>query len=357
MTDKQRGLDHFISNPNDVANLTEAEALALLKEAGGDVPVDPDAPKAAPAAEPAKAEPAVEPVKEEPKQEPKPEPTPAAKADEPAKEGTAVLAPDGKSLIPYAVLQRERQRAAAAEGTVSELTNLVDSLTERVKSLEAGGKPATQDQKDEIAADIDRLREEAPDVADALAKINDRINARFEELGKKTAEVEKAQEETEAQALERIGREVQAAIDSNPALVHWRENNPELYEEAKAFDNTLRAQAVWADRPYSERFDKVVELVVAMHDKSVLPPSAVKDEPKEDVKPSAKLTPEQIKAQALAKLNEAAPPVTTITDIPGGKPAEQTENERIDNMTVTQLAAKFESMTPQQQQAYLASIG
>jgi hypothetical protein len=344
-----RGLDHFTANPNDVANLTESEALALLAEMGGQVPVDPDVPKEPAAAEPPKDEPKVEPEKPA-------EAAPPVKTEEPPKEGTAVLAPDGKSTIPYAVLQRERQRAAAAEGVVTEQTSLIDKLTARIEALEAGGKPGTAAEKDAIAEQIEALREEAPDVAAALATINEGINAKFAELQKTQSVISKAQEETEAEAQARVGREVQSAIDSNPALVHWRENNPDLYEEAKAFDNTLREQPAWAERTFSDRFAKVVELVVAMHDASVLPPSDVKAAPPAQAKPAA-LTPEQIKAQALAKLATAAPPVTTITDIPGGKPAEQTESERVENMTVTQLAAKFDNMTPQQQQAYLASIG
>jgi hypothetical protein len=299
-------------------------------------------------------------LKEEPKPAEEPPAKPDAKADE-KQEGTAVLAPDGKSTIPYAVLQKERDRARVAEGTVGELTDMVDKLTKRLEAQEASGNPATEKQvsentaaAEEITAAMEALRDEAPDVANALDKILGASNARIASLEKQLVDVTKSHEVSERAALQRINVDVQTAIDANPALVHWRENNPELYEEAKAFDNMLRQQPEWADRPFSERFDRVTKLVVASHDESVLPPSAVKTAA---AAKAAALTPEQVKAQALAKLAGAAPVPTTITDIPGGKPAEQNEQERVETMDITQLGAKFMRMTPDEQQAYLAKIG
>lgn len=362
MAEQQRDIEHYVANPDDVANIDQATAARLLQEMGGlPPPTDEPTEEAKPAE--AKPEPEAKPAKEPDKPATD---KPDAKAEEP-KEGTAVLAPDGKSTIPYVVLQRERQRASTAdqrattaEAAVSELTEMVDKLTKRIEAQEASGKPVTAKQEgenaaaaEEISAVIEALRDEAPDVASAIDKIRAADNARIADLEKKLVDVTKSHEVTERAALQRINVDVQTAIDSNPALVHWRENNAELYEEAKVFDNMLREQPAWADRPFSDRFAQVVKFVVAAHDESVLPPAAAKAA---DPKGPA-LTAEQIKAQALAKLAKSAPVPSTLTDIPGGRPAEQTENERAENMDVTQLGAKFMRMTPEEQQAYLATIG
>lgn len=353
MAEQQRGLDHYVSNPGDVADIDAATAARLLQEMSG-LPADAKPEEGKPAEEAKAEEPKSEAKAEEPKTE---APKTEAKAEEP---GTAVLAPDGKSTIPYAVLQRERERAKVAEGTVGELTEMVDKLTKRLEKQNEDGEPITAKEegentaaKDEINAALESLRDEAPDVAAALDKILGASNTRIASLEKQLIDVTKSHEVTERAALQRLNTDVQAAIDSNPALVHWRENHPELYEEAKAFDNMLRQQPAWADRPFSERFAQVTKLVVASHDESVLPPTVATAAPAK----AAALTPEQVKAQALAKLTKAAPVPTTITDIPGGSPAEQSEQERIESMDVTQLGAKLMRMSPQEQRNYLAKNG
>ena len=335
-----KNLEHYIANPSDVDGLSEEEQQKLLAELTA---LDGAPPKEAPAkeapAEPAKVAPAEGDDAKEPAKEP-------AKAD-----GEVVLAPDGKSTIPYAVLQGERQARAAAEKALAEVTETMTSLTERIKALEAGdpdpGKGGAS--ADEIEQAIAKLEDEAPAVGESMREITSALLKTLREQEERLKALTETQEKTDEEIQNEVNEAVQRAIDAQPALVEWRANNPQLWAQAGKIDDALKLDPEWHDKPFEDRFAKVVEAMVAIHGDSIMPAGAKAPEAKPTPKPSA----EEIKKAAEAALDKSKPKPVTLTDLPGGAPTEQSEEERVESMSPTQLLAKFQTMTAEQQQAYL----
>jgi hypothetical protein len=362
MTDAARNLDHYISNPQDLDPTDAATVARLMQEAGGTMPTDkpdPDAPKgdAAKADDAAKGAgdgKAADPPKEG-DDKPGTDAKPDAKADDSKAEdgkGQAVLAPDGKSHIPYSVLKSEREGRAAAESATRDLAATVENLTAQLAALKAG-KPADDADgnktADEIEAEIEKIAAEAPALADSMrALIKAPLDAvrKLEEQVKSLSDDRAKEVTAEADA---VNAEVQKAIDNNPNLVAWRTSeDTALWEEAKAVDTMLRSLPAWADKTFDQRFARVVELVAANHpgEDIVVKPAA--SEPSKE-KPSAPAKPSQAEIEAAAARKLAAtgaPKVATLTDMPAGAAPEQSESDKLENMSMLQLHAKFEGMTP-----------
>jgi hypothetical protein len=347
-------LQEALADPSKL-DITDAAAHeAIMKELAA---LEGNAPAEAPKEEP-KAE--AEPEKGDAAAA-KTEESPAAKTDDAKKEDApkGVVAPDGKSIIPYGVLQGERTARQTAERALEEMSDRFAELQDRLKALESG-KPADATKSsdiDEINGQIDKLAEEAPEVAEMMRKIVSANQARVEELQAKLDKVETTQAKSEEEIEADINREVGEAIDNNPALTYWRAEKPELFAEAVAFDDVLKHRPEWQGKPFAERFEKVVKLVAADHAGEDILPAEPKQEPKVDpVKPKA--DPAAVAKAAEAKLAKAeqAPGVTTLSDLPAGAAIEQSEQEKLESMSSVELELKFRSMTPDQINAYLQKV-
>jgi len=339
-------LQEVMDNPALVDSLDAEQHAALMREIAG------ESPEAAPATEPkadeAAATDAASEATETSAAEPKVEKQEAV-AEEP--KPTAILAPDGKSTIPYSVLQGERQARQAAEQATNRMGEQLAEMQERLKTLEAGDTPKAAKEADDLRAEIAALADEAPALAPLHTKLVDRIEA----TEKKQAERDAADEEAREQARQRVIAEVNTNIDNNVALRTWKAERQDLFEEATAFDEVLAQQPQWQGKPMAERFAHVVNLMVANHEgEAILPAGAT---PKADPAPEPKKPDAAaIVKAAEAKLAKATPTVTTLSDLPAGAAPEQSEKEQLENMSITQVAARFEKMSPDQQQAYLRSV-
>jgi hypothetical protein len=334
-----KDVQHFLDNPNEL-DLHDPETMsALMKEAG------------ATAAEPVKAEPekteTTEPAKAA---EPEPKPEPIAEPVKP-EDPKGVLAPDGKSIIPYKVLSDERTARQTANEALDEMSRQVVALTKRLEAVESGkADPGATDTSavDDLDAQIAALEEEAPALAETMRRITQSTRDHAAKLEQRLADMEN-ERDSEAKAMsEKVNANVNAAIDANPTLVEWRANDAERWESAKAIDSVLKTKPQWADRPFADRFEKVVQMVRAEF-----------GDASPEVKPEKPSAPKAgnaaaIKQAAEEKLKDASPTVTTLSDVPGGAKPEQTEDEQIENISILQLGAQFEKMTPQQQANYLA---
>jgi hypothetical protein len=279
------------------------------------------------------------------------------KTDPPAagQEPDGVATKDGKHIIPFAVLQAEREKAtttakelATAQARLAELEAAAKAGTPGVKPEPAA--PAQPKADDLSADDLATLKEDFPTVYKALMATRAQaaaLEAQLKPVQETVQQQQATREQTEAE-------QVQAAIDATPKLAMIKSSNPELFEQAKAFDNVLKGQAAWQGKPYAERFAKVIELVEQTSGEIVIP-GAVKTPP-----PAVK-TQEQLKEEAKAAAAAAATASkttvpTSLSDFPAGQHAANSEMEAITNMTHAQLAAKFASMTPEQQDAYLNNL-
>lgn len=331
------GLDPADATPDDDAALAAAaEAAAVAAEAkvvadaaaaeasaAAAAVVDPDAAAAAAAPEKADAEP------------------------------DGVATKDGKHIIPYAVLQAERERASTtakeletARAELAALTAAKAGAPGVTPEIAAPDQPKAGDMSDE---DLAVLKEDFPTVYNAMMAQRAQLAA----MAARLKPVQETVEQQEAAHKRTVAEEVQSAIDATPKLALLKSSDPEQFALARQFDNMLKGQAAWQGKPLAERFAKVIQLVEQTNGEIAIP-VAVKA-------PPAAKTPEQLKAEAVAIAAASAASTktsvpTSLSDFPSGQHAAANEQEAAQNMTHAQLAAKFANMTTEQQDAYLNNL-
>lgn len=278
--------------------------------------------------------------------------TPAAEAtSEGEKEPDGVATKDGKHIIPYSVLQADRERARRAEEELAETKRKLAELEASAKSVQGvkTEEAAAPQQTDDLSAeDLEALKEDFPTVYKGIMAMRKQAEA----LEAKIKPVQETVQQQQADAERTTAQLVQDAIDATPKLAHIANADPVAFELAKQFDNTLKASPAWAGKTLEERFAKVIEMVESAN--------GVINVPGQSSAPSQK-TAEQLKAEAKAlaekqaKSNKTSVP-TSLSDFPAGQHAATDEVEALKNMSTLQLAAKFAAMTADQQEAYLNNL-
>lgn len=263
-------------------------------------------------------------------------------------QGDAVVqARDGKHVIPYQVLQQERERAIRAEQMVRDLTTKL----EQDQAAAQQGKTTKSLDLDQIVDEqlLEQLREEAPEVArrmdnliDLAKRLSEQVNA-----GRPAAqEAEAARREQQVQALV----SVEDAIQSIPKLAHLRDSAPEQFGEVAAIDTMLRSNAAWKDKPLTERFDAALRMYEAGHGAIELPSPAKAAATQQPADPAARV------AEAVAKAKADASGPSTLSDIPGGQPAATSEADAIAALSGSALTDRFMNMSPDEIEAQLARL-
>lgn len=261
----------------------------------------------------------------------------------------AILTKDGKHTLPFGVLEEARSGRAAAEAALRETQQQVLDLTNRVKDLAAGkvDPGAGEATPDELEKALEGMAAEAPWSKPHLEP----VIAAVREMKATLAELLAERDETEEQAASRLRSQRTAAMEGNATLVLWQTKAPELFNEAVAFDKTLRENPAMRSKypTFDARFARVVDLVKANHaGEAILLP-----DPVTGVKPAAGAAPAKAavpsaeeKARAEKALADAATrtSVLTLTDVPGGA-GERTEQEVLERMSAHEIAAKFAGMS------------
>lgn len=334
-------LNNLSDNPEDLQKVFEQ------LEAGGEpaaaVPKEPEpAPK-----EPEKAQTNDDPANKEPQ-----------KAEQGLSDNEAdaagVATKDGKHVIPYSVLKSERDRASRAEQIAREAQERVAALEQQLKAGNQGantGEGARTDPQqptasDLSAEDLEALKEDFPTVYKAVMA----SMAAAKALETKLQPVEESVRSAEAERERSATETVQDAIDSVPKLAHIQATNKDAFELAKQFDATLRTQSAWANKPLSERFAKVTEMVESAIGPIDLPGSKKASPSAEDLAKAAKA-----KAEQDAKASRTNVP-TSLSEFPAGQHAAQDEREAAEQLTHQQLAEKFAGMNADQMDAYFRSL-
>lgn len=329
-------------------NTTDPEQLAKVFEqlSSGETPVTKEAETPPPAA-----------TDDQTKNDPANDEAQQAKQGqtEPEQEPQGIATKDGKHVIPYLVLKSERDRASRAEQLATEMQERVKALESMVQSGNQGaktGESARTDPQQPTASDLspedlEALKEDFPTVYKAVMAsmaAADRLRTQMEP-------VQETVRNAEADAARTAQETVQDAIDSVPKLAHIQASNKEAFELAKQFDATLRTQSAWANKPLSERFTKITEMVESALGPIDLPGKPNTSQPSaEDLKKAA-----QAKAAQAAKAGRTDVP-TSLSEFPVGQHAAQDEREAAENLTPLQLAEKFSSMTPDQMDAYFRTL-
>jgi hypothetical protein len=239
MTDAIAKLDDATdwSDPNVYAQVLGAEPEPEEAPSQGDT--EPNAEPAATA--PAVAAPA-----------PKPESSaaPAAAATAPATEEdpAGVATKDGKRVIPYAVLQSERQKATSATAQAAALAQTVANLTEQLEQAKAGKATQPDDIQRISAEEIEQLEADFP----AMAKIAKANNALLDRLAQQEANARQTAAQPDPAAAS-----IQDLIDDRPLLAKWQAKGGAAWAMAVDRDVQLQGDPAWAGKSPAERFVEV----------------------------------------------------------------------------------------------------
>lgn len=268
----------------------------------------------------------------------------AAKAEaEKAEKPEGILAKDGKNVIPYSQLESARSRASAAEALAKEQAAEIERLKAEKEKPQEDVATLTNEELDALEADSPTLAKTLRAQQAAIQKLTERLEVVAGKQDGQAADEEKA-----------VKSEVQAAIDENPTLAAWQTAEDQtLWNEAFRFDKALRESPAYANVSFADRFKKVVELTQSALGLETETP---KEEVKEKKEELPKLTPEEIKAAAAAKLKGKSSVPVSLSQIPGGAPPAVDEKERVEQMSSVELGQKFLGMTREQLDTYLSQF-
>jgi len=306
----------YLANPDELAGLSadELEALAYPGEATGAAQDDTAQ------ADPAPSGDAV--ATKEAGEQPQPD---------------AILARDGKHLIPISVLDAARKdatNAQAAANTEAEARVAAEQrlaeLQAKVDAMQSGDGKAVEGVSVLSAEELAQMEEDFPTLAKGFQVMQAEI-ARLQAL---SARQETAKQETE---IDTVARTVQDLIDSNPKLSHLQTTDPTGWAKAVAIDDGLRAAMPGTDM--ASRFNAVVAAYEAQYG-AVVAPAKTETTSQETHKQPVK--------------NQNVP--LSMSQIPGGTPPAVSEAAALLAMNGTQALAHFDGMTKEQIERQLDSM-
>jgi DNA repair exonuclease SbcCD ATPase subunit len=254
-----------------------------------------------------------------------------------------IKARDGVHEIPYSILERERDTTAEQKRTIEQLQAEIDQLK--------AGKPSSETKATKLTdEELEAIADQSEEVANALRA----MTAQIEELRAENDSLRSDQQRAEERRVQEIQDQVEAAIQKNDTLSAWRDDamkedgDKSRWDQAVAFDQALQKSHAWKEKPLEDRFAKAVEMTMDVF-------GDVKPETKGQ--PNDKLSQEQADAlrdKATKKVKQAGSSTPeTLSDIPGGSPAAQSEEEMLENVSVAALEEKMLAMTPDQLEAYI----
>jgi hypothetical protein len=197
-------------------------------------------------------------------------------ADSPAAETDGIqegiLAKDGKNIIPFDVLERERQEAAKLREenellrTKADQADKLEKLIERRNEqlAEFGVEPA-QLPEDLVLDDakLEELREDYPEMYAYIAALNNKVEAIVgqQSAGKPQAEPSPATTESEQTSQPGPDPQLRTALEANEDLTAWSREGGGRWKMAQQIDEELASSPDWANRNYAERFAEVSKRV------------------------------------------------------------------------------------------------
>lgn len=257
-----------------------------------------------------------------------------------------VLNKSGKEVIPYAkhkelrvenATLREQLQAAQQENSkaAEELSALL-----KAKDDAKGKDVAVID--DALEAHLTTIKEDMPELYAVINQILDGTRKQEAKLTQTLDQLKREKEESERAKNQSIDEQVAEAIENNPILSHWKESDPDAWDEAIRQDEAIRYTPKWSKKSFDERFDEIVRRV-----QKIIPDATL---------PAKKPTADDTKAAAKAKLEKApARKPTTLSDVQGG--ADPTsEQEQIANLSPHELTARLMKMPAHKAAAMRAEL-
>lgn len=250
---------------------------------------------------------------------------------------------DGKHEIPYSELENARREARELKQQLEELKRQPATAPIETPDTTDTGKVEIDEQ-----ALIDEYGEELAKPIIALHKQNQQAQQEIAELRQWRQEQAQAKEADEATTVnEAIDTVFADSIKPGETSIlrQWQESGDPLWDAAVALDNRLIQDPAWADKPHRERFEEVIQ--------------RLGHAPKPAEPAGEPTKPEDLKAKADAKLAEKAGETSiprSLSDLPGGAPPDQTLIESVERMSPKDIETKLASMTPDQQEEFLARL-
>lgn len=244
------------------------------------------------------------------------------------KQPDGIESKDGKHVIPYWRLADAEEKARQAQERIKELEKQINT------GSDGAGQEAEKAALDNLLSDeeLESMEADFP----VLGKILRGSQQQIRSLTEMVNTLRQEREDREEQERTSLQDDVEKAIQSTPKLAHLRANDTQGYDRAVQIDQYLRGKPEWADRPFAERFAKVVALYEAEYGGIDLP-SASPEEPGKGQQ-SADTTP------------------LSMSAIPGGSAPPVNEAAALLGKSGPQLTAHFLSMTQDQIEAELSRV-
>lgn len=327
---EKKDLSFYLSNPDELGNLSDDEIEALAQQGENSGEADPDTEQkgdtesAAAPGDTAGAE------KKEDQQQPGADKQP----DDDTETPEGVLARDGKHIIPYSRLEQ-------AEARAREQAKQIEELQAQLKGKPDGEAKAgeQQGQQDELLTDeeLDELERDLP----AMAKV---IRAQQAQIKQLTGQVEtlnkahKSQEEVQVRDAQASWNE---ALAKNPKAAYLDQSlSPEV--GLKFVNATAALYDNWNNMSDDDRAAAIVRQYEAVHGEiQVKKVAGQQDKP----------------AKPAEEPEEKKPDVPlSMSGIPGGAAPPVDEAAALAQKSGPELLAHFGKMTPEQIEAQLNRI-
>ena len=270
--------------------------------------------------------------------------TPAAVDKVAVDDPKGILGKDGESLLPYSVLEGERNKT---KGLVANLTAR-DARIAELEAQAAQNSVGDLDIEDDLLSseeEIEGLKDELPELAAKNVRKDAFIRAQATALAQKNNELQRLQ-----QTLSRDN--TQLAIDTVPKLAFIQSSKPALFGLAVTIDKQLQIEAetdpAIAAMSLSQRFVLAIERLEAEIGMEI------------NLTPSSKPSSEQLnQATTNAKLaadSKANVTPTSMADIPGGTIPPVDEFANFFEKSPMEMEVALSKMTTAQQNKLYARI-
>lgn len=248
---------------------------------------------------------------------------------------------DGKHIIPFDVLQAERDRASRAEAQLAELNA---KLAQAQDAAAKGVVDPSASVEDIIPADeLETLKAEMPVLGATFERLINEIKS-LRTTAQQTSNKVVQDEQVET------ARRVQAAIDANPKLVYVQSKSPETFDAICKVDDWVRTQPWAQSLSLEDRFARSIAMYESAQGVIAVPDSATGSTGTPPADAAAKAQ------SAIDKALAAAGP-NTLTDLPGGNPPPANDIEQATNMSAAALTQHFMTMDQAGVEKFLAKFG
>ena len=250
----------------------------------------------------------------------------------------------GKGVIPYAVLTTERERRQAAEQAMAQMQQRLEQLT-----AQASGKESDDTIVEAIDSEtLSEIGNDFPQIEKAFKS----LQVKLQQTEAQLQQISSVESQRAVAEEANVRRTVAEAMDENPALLYWRDKEPDLFDQAVALDQQLESNPRFSHLSLTERFAKVVQAMEAIHGTTELPPEYQTTQTAEP-KVSDKQLVERAK-EAAAKVQSSKP--RTLSDMPGGV-APTSDDAKLENMTTSELAGMLSKKSPDEIANFIARFG